>query len=303
MSDVAIRGVEARAGGTTRRRAASAGWLAAPPFAFLALALLLPVGYLMAQSFKPALPGAIGLDGETTLANYARFVSQPFYYGTLIKTVWVAGLTTLITALIGFALALVIWTAPPRRRGFWMLVALSPLLVNIVTRTYGWMILLGDRGLINRVLMATGLTEAPVPMMYTSGAVIVGLVHVFLPFMALCILTSLDKIDPMVPEAARTLGASAATILREILLPLSIPGLASGITIVFSLAISSYVTPALMGGSRSGMLTTFIYQQFAVTFDWRFGAVLVTMLLGVTLVTLGAILAISGRLTRDWRRA
>lgn len=278
-------------------------WLTVPGLCFLVLVLLLPVGWLMALSLKPSMPGAFTMQGEWTFANYLRFFAQPFYYSTLIKTLWVSGLTTAITAVIGYALALVIWTATPARRGWVVLIVLSPLLVSIVARTYGWMIVLGDRGIINQTLQGLGLLTEPLRIMYTPAAVTIGLVHVFVPFMALCILTSLDKIDPKVPEAAMTFGASRWAVLHRILLPLTIPGLASGMTIVFALSVSSYVTPALMGGPRSGMLTTFIYQQFAVTLDWRFGAVLVTLLLAVTLLVLTTILALATRATAKWSRS
>ncbi len=274
-----------------------------PGLVWLVFALLLPLAYLVALSLRPSMPGTIIMDGPWTLSNYARFFAQPFYYGTLIKTLWVSGLTTLITAVIGFALALVIWTAPPKWRSAAVLIVLSPLLVSLVARTYGWMIVLGDRGVINQALLGAGLISEPLRMLYTPGAVIVGLTHVFVPFMTLCVLTSLEKIDPKVPEAARTLGAGRRAVLTQVLLPLSIPGLASGLTIVFSLAISSYVTPALMGGQRSGMLTTFIYQQFSVTLDWRFGAVLVTILLAATLLALTSVLWVAGSMTRKWSRA
>lgn len=288
---------------TTSTGLAPARLLLLPGLVWLTFALLLPLSYMMALSLRPSMPGTITMDGAWTLSNYLRFFGQPFYYGTLVRTLWVSGLTTVLTAMIGFALALLIWTAPPRRRGLLVLVVLSPLLVSLVARTYGWMIVLGDRGVLNQALMASGLIGEPIRMLYTPGAVVVGLTHVFVPFMTLCILTSLDKIDPKVPEAAVTLGASRWKVLTKVLLPLSTPGLASGLTIVFSLAISSYVTPALMGGQRSGMLTTFIYQQFAVTLDWRFGAVLVTILLAATLVVLTAILWVAGRMTRKWSRS
>lgn len=284
------------------RKPLSPAWLTLPGLCFLVFVLLLPVGWLMALSLKPSMPGAFTMEGDWTIANYLRFFSQPFYYSTLIKTLWVSALTTGITAVLGYALALIIWTASPARRGWVVLIVLSPLLVSIVARTYGWMIMLGDRGILNQALLGLGLIEAPIQIMYTAGAVIIGLVHVFVPFMALCVLTSLEKIDPKVPEAAMTFGASRWAVLHRILLPLSVPGLASGLTIVFSLSISSYVTPALMGGPRSGMLTTFIYQQFAVTLDWRFGAVLVTLLLALTLLVLTSILALAARLTAKWSK-
>jgi putative spermidine/putrescine transport system permease protein len=148
--------------------------------------------------------------------------------------------------------------------------------------------------------MTLGLIRTPLHLMFTDGAVIVGLLHVFLPLMVLPILTALDRIDPNVPQAATTLGASRFTTATQVILPLATPGLVSGVTIVFSLAMSSYITPALMGGPDSGMITTLIYQQFVVTFNWQFGAVLVAILLTVSLVLVGAILFEASRRTRKW---
>lgn len=278
-------------------------WLAMPALLFLVLALLLPVAWLMALSFNPSMPGVLSMGTDWTLENYLRFFSQPFYYTTLTKTLWISAATTLIAMIVGYALALVIWTARPQVRSLLVLVVLSPLLVSIVARTYGWMIVLGDRGILNELLLAAGLIAEPLKMMYTPAAVIIGLVHVLVPFMTLCVLTSLDKVDPNVPEAAIVFGASRWSVLTRILVPMTIPGLASGLTIVFALAISSYVTPALMGGPRSGMMTTFIYQQFSVTLDWRFGAMLVTVLLAMTLVVLATILAFAARMTTRWSKS
>jgi putative spermidine/putrescine transport system permease protein len=162
---------------------------------------------------------------------------------------------------------------------------------------------LGDKGVLNTLLIGVGLLDEPVKIMYTPAAVLIGLVHVFLPFMVLSLLGSLDRIDPALSEAAGSLGASRWATFRHVLLPLAVPGMASGSIIVFSLAMSSYVTPALMGGSRSGVLTTFIYQQFSVTMNWHFGATLVAILLGATLLVLCAILSWAGWHTRHWKAA
>jgi putative spermidine/putrescine transport system permease protein len=129
--------------------------------------------------------------------------------------------------------------------------------------------------------------------MYTDFAVVMGLVHVLLPYAVLTILASLDKLDPNLPEAAKTLGAGGFTVLREVLFPLALPGIVAAGTIVFSLAMSSYVTPALMGSPKSKVVTTVVYQQFVVVFNWHFGAVLVAILLATSLMmillTLGAV--------------
>jgi putative spermidine/putrescine transport system permease protein len=299
-------------GGATRapRRGAGIGGLRlptspsslllAPAVVTVCLGLLVPLGYVIILSFNPPVSGEVELTGELTLANYARLFLQWFYTGILLRTISISAITTVLCALFGMVLALAIWRAPPRRRGLLVIIVISPLLVSIVTRTYGWMVVLGDAGILNKLLQAVGLVDEPLHMMFTQGAVVVGLVHVFLPMMVLSILAAMDKIDPALAQAAQTLGASSFVTFWQITFPLLIPGLTAGVTIVFSLAMSSYVTPALMGGRNSGMLTTLIYQQFVVTFNWHFGAALVVVLLATSLLALALVLIESGRRTRAW---
>lgn len=262
--------------------------------------LVLPLGYLLALSLNPARPSEIELTSTLTLSNYERLFLNWFYLRVFLKTIWISALTTVLCAGFGIALALTIWRSSRRAHGFIVIVVLSPLLVSIVTRTYGWMVVLGDNGVLNAILLQLGVIREPLHMMFTDGAVVVGLVHVFLPFMVLSLLTSLDRIDPAIPEAAHTLGAGPYTAFRLVIFPLLSPGLTAGVTIVFSLAMSSYVTPALMGGPNSGMLTTLIYQQFVVTFSWHFGAVLVAVLLATSLSILALVLFEQARRTRAW---
>jgi putative spermidine/putrescine transport system permease protein len=181
-----------------------------------------------------------------------------------------------------------------------IVVVLAPLLVSIVARTYGWIIVLGDRGVVNNLLIALGVIRTPIHIMYTRTAIVIGLVHVFLPFMVLSVLSTLDRINPSLPEAAVTLGAGPMAIFARIILPLITPGLAAGMVIVFSLSISSYVTPALMGGPNAGVLATLVYQEFAVVYRWHVGAALVGVLLGSSLLILSVILYVSKRMTRAW---
>lgn len=275
-------------------------FLVLPACIVIAAALLIPLANVLMLSLNRSQPGVIELSGNFTLANYTRFLWSPFYMRVLGKTVYIAAMTTGLCTLFGAILAMAIWRAPPHLRGVIVIVVISPLLVSIVTRTFGWMIVLGDNGLINSTLTSLGLIREPLRLMFTDGAVIVGLLHVFLPLMVLPILTALDRIDPNVPQAANTLGASRFTTATEVVLPLAAPGLVSGITIVFSLSMSSYITPALMGGPDSGMITTLIYQQFVVTFNWQFGATLVAILLAVSLILVAMILFEFARRTRKW---
>lgn len=277
-----------------------AAWLLLPACVLLVAGMLLPLAQLLWMSLNPPEAGAVAPSLDFTLHNFARLFSSSFYLGVVLKTLWLSTLTTAITAALGMLLALSVWRASPRWRGLMIIAILAPLLVSIVARTYGWIVVLGDKGALNTLLLAAGLLDEPVRIMYTPAAVLIGLVHVFLPFMVLSLLGSLERIDPSLAEAANTLGASRFATFRHVLLPLAVPGLASGSIIVFSLAMSSYVTPALMGGSKSGVLTTFIYQQFSVTMNWNFGAALVAVLLGATLLVLCAILSWAGWSTRHW---
>lgn len=277
-----------------------AGLLLLPAAAIVGFCLLLPLAYVLALSLNPAVTGEVNLHPQLTFANYARLFEHWFYARILLRTIWISALTTVLCAVFGTVLALSLWRMPPRRRGLCVIVVVSPLLVSIVTRTYGWMVVLGDSGVINSLLMRSGLIDTPLHMMFTQGAVVVGLFHVFLPMMVLSVLAALDKIDHTVPEAATSLGAGRFATFREVVFPLLIPGLTAGVTVVFSLSMSSYVTPALMGGSDAGMLTTLIYQQFVVTYNWHFGAALVAVLLGTSLAALVLVLAESARRTRAW---
>jgi putative spermidine/putrescine transport system permease protein len=273
-----------------------------PAFGVICCCLLVPLGYVLALGFNPSHPGVVELTDHLTFANYTRFLTSPFYWRVMGKTIYIATITTALCVTFGFMLALSIWQAPASRRGIIIIVVLSPLLVSIVTRTFGWMLVLGDSGLINSALIHAGFIRQPLHLMFNDGAVIVGLLHVFLPLMVLPILTALERIDPAVPEAAGTLGAGRLTIAMRIILPLTSSGIVAGVIIVFSLSMSSYITPALMGGTDSGMITTLIYQQFVVTFNWQFGSVLVAMLLATSLIIVGLVLFEFARRTRKWMR-
>jgi putative spermidine/putrescine transport system permease protein len=274
--------------------------LTMPACIVIAAGIVLPLAYMLTLSLQIPDPGDPALTTNFTVVSYLKFFSSPFYWNVLFKTVWVASVTTAVCAFFGLTLAVSIWLTAPRWRGLCVLAVISPLLVSIVTRAFGWMVVLGDYGLINNVLIHLGMITTPLRLMFTNFAIIVGLVHVFLPLMTLPILTSLDRIDRNIAEAAGSLGAGALTIGIKILLPLVSPGLVSGITMVFSLSMSSYILPALMGGADSGMMTTLIYQQFVVTYNWQFGAALVAILLATSLGIVGLLIFETGRRTRKW---
>jgi putative spermidine/putrescine transport system permease protein len=170
-----------------------------------------------------------------------------------------------------------------------MVIVLGPLLISVVVRTLGWAVLLGNEGVINKILMASGLVAEPVKMMFTLTGVVIALVHVLVPFMVLAVWTSLQKLDPTTEQAAESLGAGLPTVLRRIVFPQVIPGVLSGGLIVFSLAASAFATPAIIGGRRLKVVPTTIYDEFLGNLNWPLGATLAVVLVALVLaISLGA---------------
>lgn len=232
---------------------------------------------------------------EFTLANYAATLTDPFYLLLMIRTVGLGLLVTALSLLLGYPLALMIARAGPAMKSVLIAITLSPLLINLVVRAYAWLVLLGDTGVINHWLQAVGLIGAPLSLGGNIVSVVVGLVHIALPLMALSLIGVLERMDATLLDAAESLGASRARILRRIVLPLSLPGIGAGSLLVFSFAISAFITPALLGGNRVNTISTLIYEKFTFSANWPVGATLVTVLLVLNL----AVIAVHGRLFRD----
>jgi putative spermidine/putrescine transport system permease protein len=270
------------------------------PAGLLVAALLAaPLIYLLSFSVHQSLPGRMALQPGLTLLNYSRILTDSYYLGVTVRTLGLSLSATVICALLGFPMAYFLWRAPARRKGPLTLLVVAPLLISIVVRSYGWMIILGDSGLLNSALRAVGAIDAPLEIMFTSTAVLIGLVHVQFPFMVLSILAGLERIDTDLVDAAVTLGAHRGRAIMEIVLPLAVPGIVGGVTLVFSLCMTAFVTPTLMGGSGSRVLTTLIYSQFIVVFDWPLGAALAALLLVLCLAaTFGIIRLTAGSVRR-----
>ena len=216
---------------------------------------------------------------EFTLANYASVLTDPFYLMLLVRTIGLGLLVTAISLLLGYPLALKISRSGPVMKSVLIAITLSPLLINLVVRTYAWLVLLGDNGMINRWLQGIGIIGAPLPLSGNMFSVIIGLVHIALPLMALSLVGVLERIDASLLEVADSLGASRGRILRKIVLPLSVPGIGAGSLLVFSFTIGAFVTPALLGGNRVSTISTLIYDKFVSSANWPVGATLVMVLL------------------------
>ncbi|GAA3654182.1 ABC transporter permease [Nonomuraea antimicrobica] len=273
-----------RRAGTPRRRTGLL--LALPAVAIFALLFVAPLFTLVANSFRTQ-------TGAFTLDNYARFLGDPFYRGVLWNTLRVAALTTAGCLLVGYPFALYLRGRSPRVRNWLALLLLSPLLISMVIRAYGWLVVLGPAGPVASVIAWLGLT--PPQLLYNDTAVLVGMVHVMLAYMVLPLMGSLDRIDPTLVPAAKGLGAGGWTCFWRITLPLSAPGMLAGAMIVFSLTASSFVTPAILGGPKVKLMPYFVYTQATTTLDWPYAAAIGFVLV---VVTTGLLLGYSRLLRR-----
>ncbi len=224
-------------------------------------------------------------DVALTLKNYAKLFSDIYYLDVLLVTLRIGLYTTLACLVIGYPLAYQMARMKSKSLRTMMLMAvLSPMLIGIVIRTYAWMTLLSDQGVINSTLKNLGLIKEPLKLMYNEFGICLALVHIFTPFMVLTLTGVIGKIDLRLEEASRNLGASKVRTFLEVTLPLSAPGILGGSLLVFALAISSYVTPILMGGFTIITLPILIYQQISGVFNFGFAGTLGLILMIVSLV-------------------
>ncbi|PZU89559.1 MAG: ABC transporter permease [Shinella sp.] len=247
--------------------------LIAPAAILLFVFILLPYLTIVVMSFRTPGQGAPYGEGYT-LANYIRFLSDTFYIGQTLNTLMIGFICTIVCLVLGFPVAWQLARGNSRFRGLAYGIVLSPLLVGIVIRSYGWTILLGNNGVINRTLMNLGIVDRPVGLMYNTLGIVIALSHVFLPFMILPIMNAIQGIDPSLESAARSLGASKATIFRRIILPLAMPGIQAGCILTFVLSLSAYVTPSLIGGSKVKTMAVSVVDALVDTFQWPFGSAL-----------------------------
>ena len=271
--------------------------LIAPALIVLTVFLVIPYLNIILMSFRT--PGnGVPYGAGWTIANYGKFLSDPFYLFQIANTLWIGVVTTLVCLVAGFPVAWQLARGSNRWRGLYYGIVLAPLLIGIVIRSYGWTILLGNNGVINRALIGAGLVDGPLPLMYNGLGIIIALTHVLLPFMSLPISSALQGVDPSLEAAARSLGASRAITFRRIVLPLALPGIQAGSMLVFVLAISAYVTPALIGGLRVKTMAVTVVDALIDTFQWPFGSAL-----ALALSAIGALCVIAfARLTRTkWK--
>ena len=244
--------------------------LAAPFFALAILVFVLPLVTLLTESlFTP----------EFGLAQYARVLGEPVYLRVMWRTLRIAALVTAAALVIAWPLAWAMSRASGLKLALLFAAVLLPLWTSVLVRTYAWMILLQRNGVINQLAEHTGIVREPMKLLYTEGAVVLAMCHVLLPFMVLPIYSALKGIPQDYTRAAQMLGASPWATFREVIWPLSLPGVSSGCLMVFLLALGFFVTPALIGGPQQMMIATLVSQQVRELLDWPFAGALVGILL------------------------
>ncbi|CAN5399945.1 ABC transporter permease [soil metagenome] len=264
-----------------------------PPLVWLVLFFLVPLAIVWAYSFGHN-DGLTQIAITGTFKNYARAI-EPLYLKIFLKSAGVAALTTGLCLVIGFPVALAITFASQKAKAWLLLLIMLPFWTNLLIRTYALIAVLRDEGYINKglevvwTLAGKVITLAPfqpIPMMHTNFAVIVGLVYVHLPFMVLPLYSALDRLDKSLLEASLDLGAGHMRTLFKVVVPLALPGIASGILITFIPALGAYLTPDLLGGPDSQMIANVIERQFKRANDWPFGAALSFLLMYLTFVAI-----------------
>lgn len=265
---------------TPARRRAIPWLLSAPALILFTALLIVPLALTAVLSFQ-VFDHATGIRPEYTLAHYIAIFTDSYYLGIFWRTLWIAALVTFICVVVGAPQAYVLSRMDEPWRSICLLIVLAPLLVSVVVRGFGWSMLLGPEGLVNTALRA--LNVGTVKLLYTEWAIVIALVHVMLPFMVIPVWTSLQKLDASVEDAAASLRASHATILRRIVLPQVMPGILSGSLIVFGLSASAFAIPGLLGGRRLKLVATIVYDEYLHELNWPLGAALAFTLLAANL--------------------
>jgi len=249
------------------------------------------------MSLNQALPGG-SFRPALTLENYQRFFADPYYLQIALNSLTLSLWVTSITLVLGYPIALFLFRLESRWKSLLLVVTISPLLVSAVVRTYGWIVILGDKGLLNSLLMGLGILDKPLRLINNEIGVIIGLVHILMPYMVLALLAGFGRLDPDLEKAAMSLGARPWVAFLRVTLPLSLPGVALGCLLTFALSISSFVTPTLLGGGRVFLLATEIYDQAIQLLNWPFAASMSILLL----IAFGLTMILYARFTRrlEW---
>jgi len=256
------------------------------PLAVFAVLYCAPVAYLLRLSFA-VFDTKTGTGQGFHLDTYAALLRDDYFFLIVWRTIRLSVLTTIACAVLGYPVGMVLAQSKGAVRSFLFIVLLMPLMTSVTVTTYGWLILLGRSGFVNNVLLGAGLIDAPLRLLQTEPAIVVGLTQILSVFMIISVGAALQGIDPNLVRAARSLGASPWSSFWRITFPQSLPGLRTGSLLVFSLSMSAYATPGVLGGPRLKFVSFLIYQQAVQLLDWPRAASMAVLLLAVTTGLLG----------------
>ncbi|KPF45581.1 ABC transporter permease [Rhizobium sp. G187] len=245
--------------------------LALPAALFAGLVFLVPVVLLLSEGFRSA--------DSWSLSAYTQFFSEPLNRTVFLRTLKLGAIVTAVAAVIGYATAFAIISLPPGAKGRMVGLVVLPLMISPVARTYAWIVILGRTGIINQALMAVGLTDEPIRILFSETAVFIGLLQLFLPLMVISLISALENLPKDVIPAARVLGANWFEVFWKVVLPLTREGLVVGGTLVFTGSMTAYITPAILGGSKVLMLETLLYQQVTVANNFVSASVIAFILI------------------------
>ena len=257
----------------------SNSYLASPYVVWSVIFIVIPLLLIVFFGFTKEVEGRFVF----SLENFERLM-HPIYFKVFGRSLWLAFLSTIACILVGYPTAYIISKAKVSRQGILILLFILPMWMNFLLRTYAWMAILGKNGFINNVLTSLGFN--PVNILYTDAAVLLGMVYNFLPFMVLPIYTILSKMDQDLVNAAKDLGANSFQVFTKVIFPLSIPGVASGITMVFMPAVSTFVISKLLGGGKIMLVGNLIEQQFMSVGDWHFGSAVSIFMMILILISM-----------------
>lgn len=270
--------------------------LISPAMLVYLLFFLIPVLTMLPTSLKGYKPG-IGIIDAFTAEHYAKMVFDPWYRGIILRTLALGAAVGIVDTVLAWPIAYFLVRSPSRHRAWLLLVVVFPLFLNLVVRSFGWIALLSNRGLINQALQDLGITDEPVRLIFNFTGIFIGLTHIYLPFAVLVLTAAIRSIPPELEAAAVSLGSSPLKTLATVTLPLSLRGVESSFLLVFVLTISALVTPRLLGGSNYQVMATLIYEDFMILLNWPSGAAMSFVLLAVVLVVI-AIPALLHRVVR-----
>ncbi len=261
--------------------------LLAPALLVVGALLIVPLFFTFLLSVYTHVPGKM-YDTVFTFENYLRVFADSFYIGVFLNSLKISLIVNIVAAVLGYPIAYFLARNRSRWRTLFLFMVIMPLMVGVMDRTYGWIILLGTEGIVNKILVFLHIIGEPIRILYTETAVVVGIAEVLLPFMVLPLLSSIQKVDPALEEAATMLGANRLYSFVRVVLPLSIPGLLSGSLLVFSLSMGALSTPLFLGGPKNQMIAVVIWQQMLTTFNWPFASAIaaILVLLSFIIVTM-----------------